>query len=347
LDRPQTAGLLLLIWLGHIGVRLWTTARRPPLWVIAVVSLVWAQLHGSWVLLPAVFVLVAIGLQLDAGRTLAPGVRPVLLGLVTSLAGVINPQGLTSFLLPFRFDAASSNTITEWWPTTFSAGFAVAWGLLLLVVIVGWARRSSPIPWVELVWVIGWTAFGLQSYRNVGPAVLLTAPAAVFRLEQLLKAPSDSVSRREGRVLSLGCVLILLVTTVITLVHLRSVDPFAKTPGRQIAAWVASQPGPVRIFNNWNVAGALIGLSDHKARLIVDGRADLWGAAYADRLRDAQQSQPGTLRTVTDFHPDAVVTERDNGLVTALTGDGWRVALRDGQMVLLLPGPAKGGVNTP
>jgi hypothetical protein len=38
------------------------------------------------------------------------------------------------------------------------------------------------------------------------------------------------------------------------------------------------------------------------------------------------------------FHPDAVVTERENGLVSGLLERGWRIELSDSYFTLLVPG---------
>jgi hypothetical protein len=343
-DRPQTAGLLFLVALGHVGVRLWTTGQHPPLWSIGLGTLLWAQLHGTWVLAPIAFLLVAVGGLPDAERHADGGSRGLgwrgpLLCLLASLTGVLNPHGVSSFLLPLRF-AAAGDSVTEWWPTTFGSGFTLAWGILLMLVFVAWARTITVVPWVEVLWVIGWTAVGLQSYRNVGPAVLLTAPAALVSLERL-RANRDPAPARPGRreswLLAGTGTLIVLGSSVAAVVQISTADPLTGTPGRRIAAWVAQQPGPVRIFNNRESAGTLAGLSDGKARLIVDGRADLWGANYLDRIMDAEDLRPGTLRNVTDFAPDAVVTRRDAALITALTADGWHVEITDRTLVLLLP----------
>jgi hypothetical protein len=348
--RPQTAGLLFLLWLAPACVRLWTTGRRPPIALIAMLSLIWAQLHGSWILAPAAFGLVALGLQLDAGRRPAALLRPALISALAAMTGVLNPQGLASFVLPLRFRAASS-TITEWWPTTLVDGFTVAWAAIVVATVVVWARSGIPVPRVELLWVLGWAAFAMLGYRNVTPAVLMTAPVAVLALSRWYEqrrpgpevpAPAGS---REARLLTLTVALLLIGATAGALVRIPALDTFATTPGRRIAAWIGEQPGPVRVFNTWNATGALIGLSNGKARLVIDNRIDLWGGPYTARISDAESMAPGWERTVADFGPDAVVVSRDSALASGLTLKGWRIALTDRDLVLLLRSPGAGVPN--
>jgi len=54
-DRPQTVSLVFVALLGAACERLWAVGRRPPLLLVAGLSLLWAQLHGLWVLAPAAF----------------------------------------------------------------------------------------------------------------------------------------------------------------------------------------------------------------------------------------------------------------------------------------------------
>jgi len=199
------------------------------------------------------------------------------------------------------------------------------------------------VPRVEVLWVLGWTAFGIASYRNVPPALLLTAPAAVLALTRWYHqsrttepAPTRAPDL-ECRLLALACALLLVGATVAALIRVPSIDPFATTPGHRIAAWIAEQAGPVRVFNDWNASGALIGRSDGKARLVIDSRVDLWGHDYMAKIGDAELMIPGWERTVADFRPDAVVIPRTSALVSGLTLTGWQITITDDDLVLLLP----------
>jgi hypothetical protein len=236
----------------------------------------------------------------------------------------------------------------------------------VVATVVVWARSGIRVPRVELLWVLGWTAFAMLGYRNVTPAVLMTAPVAVLALSRwyeqrrpgaAVSAPavpasevpapevSTSAGSREARLLTLTVALLLIGATAGALVRIPGVDTFATTPGRRIAAWIGEQPGPVRVFNTWNATGALIGLSNGKARLVIDNRIDLWGGPYTARISDAESMAPGWERTVADFGPDAVVVSRDSALASGLTLKGWRVALTDRDLVLLLPSAGAGVPN--
>ena len=70
----------------------------------------------------------------------------------------------------------------------------------------------------------------------------------------------------------------------------------------------------------------------------MDGRADLWGGQYIDRLTTVQNAQQGWEDELRRFRPDAVVMPPDAPLVQALFSSGrWRYVMTDRLFVLLAP----------
>lgn len=340
-DRPQTLSLVLLPLLGYACVRMWERGVRVHPLVVAATCLVWAQLHGMWVLAPASFGLVALGLAVDGPRRNRAAVRQALTALVASLAGLLNPDGLSSLLLPARFRSASTY-VAEWGPTTVTDPFTLGWAAVLLLVVLAWARTPRPVPRVELVWVLAWSAFGLLAFRNVAVSLLLVAPAALGALDRAwgepLRAKYPPAAGRERRWLAVATVGVLAAGAVVGAIRLATVHPLAKTPARQIALKLAAEPRPIRVFNAYNASGSLVAFGGGKVRLVVDGRADLWGADYVAELGAATALETGWQRTLQRLHPEAFVLTQDTPLVAELLRDGgWRVALRDGSYVLLMP----------
>jgi hypothetical protein len=339
--RPQSVSLLFVALLGAACVRLWTDGRRPPLLAVCAASLLWAQLHGLWVLGPVAFGLVAVGARLDGDS--ARGVaRSAALSALAALSGVLNPWGPVSFLLPLRLRAAASPFIAEWGRTTLDQSFTLAWAALVLLLVAGWLRSPGRVPRVEVVWALAWVAFGATAYRNVVVSVLLLAPAAVAAVD---RAWGEAARRRstpsrlwEGRLLLGGVAGVLAITAVTSWLRVAAADPLADAPARRIAERLATSPTPVRVLNGYNASGVLVALGGGRVRLVVDGRADLWGQEYVERLTGVQNLAEGWEAELTALRPDAVVLPRTAPLVTLLEREGhWRRALRDGDYVLLLP----------
>ena len=344
-DRPATVSLVFVALLGAACERLWVTGLPPPPALVAVACLVWAQLHGLWVLAPAAFVVVALGALLDRRRATPGQLRGALVCAAASLAGLVNPQGAGSFLLPVRFQEAAGTHIVEWSPTTFTSTLSISLGFLVIFLIVAWVRSPVRIPNSELLWSLVWTIFGLTAVRNVGPAILLTAPVVLRALERSLGAGLDRFSARPSRAMSRllagALVAVLVVCVAACTVAVARTDPLRRTPGLAIARRLAADPGPIRVWNAYNVSGALIAFAGGReghVRLVVDGRSDLWGGAYIDRnsgvLNLADDWGPG----FDGFRPDAAVLPLGTPLLGYLLAvRHWRVALQDRAYALLVP----------
>ncbi len=344
-DRPATVSLVFVAMLGAACERLWSTGRRPHPAVVAVLVLVWAQFHGLWVLAAPAFLLVAVGGLLDCRRAPAGQVRGALLSAAASMTGILNPQGVVSFLLPIRFKNSAGIRINEWNPTAFTVALTICWGLLVCLVVVAWVRSPRRVPTTELLWVFCWSGFGVMAMRNVGPAMLLTAPVALRALEASFGARLDRhsspTSPRENRALAVLVAAVVVVGTVSTVSALVRVDPLRNAPALKIAQLLAKTDRPVRVWNDYNTSGALIafgGGAQGRLKLVVDGRSDLWGSAYIKSTIDAQSLAKGWRQTFEGFRPDAVVLGSDTPLGLYLhANENWRVALRDGKFELLVP----------
>jgi hypothetical protein len=344
-DRPATVSLVFVALLGAACERLWVTGRRPPPLAVAMACLLWAQLHGLWVLAPAAFAVVALGAVIDR-RGAAPGqLRGSLVCLAASSAGVLNPQGLVSFLLPLRFRAAAGTHIVEWVPTAFTMPLTISWGILVLLLIFSWVRSPVRVPATELVWSLIWTVFALSAMRNVGSVILLMAPVVLRAVERSFGARLDRFSAQPSlamsRVLAGTLAAVLAFGVAACTLSLAQLEPLRDTPALGIARRLAADPGPIRVWNAYNASGALIAFAGGReghVRLVVDGRSDLWGAAYIDRATSVQNLGAGWQADFDRFAPDAAVLPADAPLATYLADvRHWRFAERDTSYALLVP----------
>ena len=343
-ERPQTISLIFLPLLGHAVAELFRRGTRPPLPVIAVLGLLWAQLHGLWILAPVGFVVAAAGLALDRRH---PAARGALLAALASLTGLLNPHLAGSFLLPLRF-RDSAVVVAEWRPTTITQPVSVAAALLLGAAVLAWARSAEPVPRAELLWIGTWTVFALLALRNVGPALLLVAPVVLLALERAGRtAPAATASRagdearrpsRESRVLAGLTATVLVATVPLAVLGTARTDPLAELPAHRIAGWFAGRATPLRVLNAYNASGSLIAFGGGRARLAIDPRADLWGADRIAAVVGIQTLVPGWRRTFAGIDPEAIVVPATAPLVQLLVAQGqWRVQLTDGEYQLLLP----------
>jgi hypothetical protein len=138
---------------------------------------------------------------------------------------------------------------------------------------------------------------------------------------------------------TLGAVLVFGVAACA--LALARTDALRATPGLAIARQLAAEPGPVRVWNGYNVSGTLVafagGRSGH-VRLVVDGRSDLWGGAYIDRLASVERLGSGWQAEFDRFRPDVAVLPMDAPLASYLAEvRHWRFVFQDRAYGLFVP----------
>ena len=151
IQRPQVFAEVLFAWL------LWLLSPRvgPMPWkvvaVVAGVLTLWANLHGSFPIGPALIGVVWLGGVIESARTnraalLAPTLHRPLIAMIAGLIllSLFNPHGWRAIPEVLAF-AKNPNVLTmqEWRPLDFSAGAGGHWGYLVLLILITLAQVGS------------------------------------------------------------------------------------------------------------------------------------------------------------------------------------------------------------
>jgi hypothetical protein len=162
--RPQMFGFVLFaLTLALLADR----GRRPRrLWLVPVITLVWANLHGSFPLAPLVLLLAWAE---DRSRR-APWTRTTTLAAVASIAAAsVNPYGLRvwSYVVDLSTNADVRHAIEEWQPPRLlsPSGFVFFASVALVAVIAVGARRT--LGWPRLVGLAIFFVIGATAIRGV------------------------------------------------------------------------------------------------------------------------------------------------------------------------------------
>jgi hypothetical protein len=339
-ERPQLASLILLTWLaGHVREMLRGSAG-PRTWVVAALVVLWANVHGLWVMAPTVLVLVAAGRLLDGGRAAVPSARrPLVLAAVAVLAGCVTPLGPRGLLLPFALKS-STHAIAEWAPTIVS--HPPAFGLVALTVpaLVAWARAGTRVPRSEVLYVLAMLAFAMVAFRSLPPALVLLSPIYADRMSAAWTRPLTPPRHLER--IALGAVggIAALACVVAPISRLVSEDPLPRsTMALTIAQRLAAEPGEHRVLDSYNTSGVLLEFGGPRLKVAVDGRAERYGGAYIDRYLAALDMNGDWQALLRELRPTHAVLYADQTIVQALKARGWRTVIADDNgFTLLEPG---------
>ena len=254
-------------------------ARPPPL-ALALLMVVWTNLHGSFAL---GFILAgAIGLDALAA---AGWKRPLLVGwvkfaLLAAAAALLNLNGLAGLLHPLAIMGMDTlHLINEWNPGTPSS--SPLFYIVLIVTLAAMFLKGTRLSLGEsalllLLLTMAFMQIRHQSWLAIVAAMLLTPRLAGPHRAQ---APPVFASARERRLwLGGAAALAALLVAGRLLLPLQPVENEG-TPRGLIAAIPAelrSQP----VLNEYSFGGPLILAG---IRPYIDGRADMYGD---DFLRD-------------------------------------------------------------
>ncbi|HWP61868.1 MAG TPA: hypothetical protein VNO86_00140 [Candidatus Binatia bacterium] len=188
----------LTLWLLAV------TDTRPALrWLLVPIASLWANLHGTFVLLPA-----AVGVGWLTGRSFrgragvpSPSDPGLLLLIGTFLATLVNPFGVAvwEYALGLATNPIVAGLATEWQPTSAATVPGALFLAALAVVAVLLVRGPRRPAWPTIVWLVALAVLALRAERAVvwwalaaavalGPTLARSTPPAGLARRSLLNA---------------------------------------------------------------------------------------------------------------------------------------------------------------
>jgi hypothetical protein len=339
--RPQLASWLLLAVTAPY-MRSCIQDRRLP-WLLLPIIWVWANLHGLWVTALALFAALVFGLALEQGlrgwRTTA---RFFGFSLVLVCVPAATPLGPDLLLAPFHV-RGYAQFVSEWNPPSIASIPTACALLLLLVVVLGWARGRSPAPITTISFVVAAAGMGLLYARTVPVLAIAVAPLAAASLQEFSGPVRSRLRISAGPVLASITVAVLAIGTIAFApagaAAPRPGEPLAgtTTEGVLAATTVVEQlPGRVRLLNQYELGGWLLWAARDTSP-VIDGRADIYTVEHVRAYVDALNMRPGWRDFVDDVDADAALLLREAPLTEGLELIGWTVEHEQDGVVVLVP----------
>lgn len=319
LVRPHVLVLPVLIAWAIALISARERGCTPPLAMAALMTL-WANLHGSYVF--GFVLLAAFGLE---ALVEARGERWKVLrqwglfGLLSLVACLITPHGLSGLLFPFKLMTMTIlDGVSEWRAVDFSEpGPFEAALVATLFVCLSRGVRVAPVRLALLLFLLH---MALQHVRHlivlaaVAPLVL-AAPLAVA-----LGQPRPPALRRRA-------VAIAFAAIAVPLAALRLVFPIQRTdnPTTPMTA-LASLPAGLStrpVLNDYGFGGYLIFKG---VKPFIDGRADMYGDDFVKRyFKIASADATALSRAIEEYRIAWTLLPPNHPLVPLMDGrPGWR-----------------------
>lgn len=265
LARPHLLAWALIAFWTWLMLRAREQDRAPPL-VAAVLMVLWANLHGSWImglLIAGAFGLEALVVSPDRSRVLR---QWLLFGAACAAMVFVNANGLQGVIHPLLVAKLRHLPLIDEWkpsnPTITPAFFIVLAAVLALI----WFKRPRlhPVRWVLLAVLLALALFQTRHQPVLAIVAAMLLPVAFAKA-----APATGSSRS---------VVWMTTAALAVLVAIRAVLPVT-LPDNEANPWkmIAAIPPQLRsqpVLNGYSMGGPLI-LSG--IRPFVDGRSDMYG----------------------------------------------------------------------
>jgi hypothetical protein len=181
-QRPQAFGTFFLAAILYI-----LSAPRFPRWgmfVLPLMFLLWANLHGTFVVGLAVMGLHGLGRLIERGRRDPDVQRLFVTGILCGLATLVNPHGPMLYWHVLTFSKHPNlKSMTEWFPMTLEQSPPYVMSLVLLAFvrvlggrkmgISGWlvALPFALWPWMQWRAITWWWGIAVWLLARLGPGL--------------------------------------------------------------------------------------------------------------------------------------------------------------------------------
>ena len=338
--RPQIFTYLLASVFLFVLSRYFETGSYKFLILLPLLTVLWVNLHGGYVLGLTLILLFAAGAVADwlVGQADALTTRRrvglLLLACVACLIVVpLNPNGFAMFTYPVATLRAwgSQTDIMEWRSPDFHLPIFHPLAALMLLTVAALALSPKrPRPCQVLVFVF-FLFTALYAMRNLPFFVLVAFPLlAEYTLLPIGKLPT--LRFRLQKLVQAAALLLAAVGCgkIVSSRIARELDwEQSRFPARA-ASFLDAQKLPARLFNSYDFGGYLIWRLYPRYQVYIDGRTDLYGHAFFENFLQVYQVSIDPRSTLDGHGIRTVLVEPSSRLAGFLrTQNDWRLVYQD------------------
>jgi hypothetical protein len=307
---------------------LWIAEReRRLLYVVPLIACIWANLHGSFLLAPAILLIYTFGNWLGG----QPGIRFAAASLASLAATFINPYGwrLHSHVFAYLDNDYLMDHIAEFRSYSFHTPGAIYVELFLFIGVLGAAALLKQRAFGPAFLALGLLHMSLYSARHLPTAAVLLLPLSVAALSREARewpklrtffAYSDRLQSIDARVWGVVPLMLVLVFTLAGTDGLArggkvGFDPSA-FPVR--AADFLEKQNTGRIFTKDQWGGYLIYRFNGRSKVFLDGRSDFYGQNLLETYAQVMEVKPGWNAVLNEYNVRSVLIPPDHALASAL-----------------------------
>lgn len=357
LPRPHIfTYLLTAVWITLLEAiyenktRLW--------WALPFVMLLWVNMHGMFVLGMIILLIYLIGDFLDRpsiGWFTSERATSLLFGGGVSLiATFLSPSGLKIWeaIISLGSNAYITSKIPEYQSPNFHLPETWPFIALLLLVILGFARKAERESWIPILLVISFTGLALYSSRMIPLFAIVLTPVVAKVVADWVRNdfPQSRLLITEGNVFKINSVSngwIWIVAVVLTAVVLLRSGSTIDSEGRgnifdprffpvKAVSWLEAHPQSGHMFNEFDWGGYLLLKLWPTQQIFMDGHTHIYGEKLTREYEHVITLSKDWEDILKKYDIKWVIVRREASLAKALTASGnWTSAYEDATAIIL------------
>jgi len=273
LERPQVISFLFSAILVGLLFRL--ENERFPHWLLPLLMLFWANLHGGFIVGDIILVLFGMGAILEY-RSESKRLKRCLFWVFSSLlASFFNPTGWLAFQEAFNlYNTQLMSTVTEY-QNTLAAFKAGEYYLLVLWLFVGlyWLGvfLQRRLVWPEIFIAVFLTWFSLAHLRNVGFFTVAMLPFIGQGLGPLLPKEARKIKIVTLVLVSLSVAVLVFRGSILFSLRDRA-DVGLQAQTASLVRFLEKSDLTGHMFNSYDLGGYLLWRFYPQRQVFIDSR---------------------------------------------------------------------------
>ena len=298
------------------------------LYALPFVAILWANLHGSFLLGPAILFIYAAGEWLDRRS----GKRFAAASLASLLATFINPYGwqLHDHVFSYLQNDYLMDHISEFRSFSFHSPGSLYVELFLLVAVAGTLALLRQRAFGPAILGLAMLHISLYSARHLPTAAVLLLPLGVAALTREARAHVGlrsmldyserlvAIDRRIWGVVPAVLALAIAIGGVTALAWSERVGFDPEVFPIRAADFLSHTKPDGRIFAKDQWGGYLIYRFAGRAKVFIDGRSDFYGQDLLENYAQINEVKPGWDAALKHYDVRFVLVSPDNALASAL-----------------------------
>ncbi len=337
--RPQVISLLLTAVMLALLARHQARPSWRIVWMLPLLFLTWAQMHGGCVMGLIVLSVVIFGRLLDYVSQKSPSPKPelkplVIALLISSILILITPHAISHYeyvRLTMGLDFLKSSVV-EWqpphaWPLAVPD---VYFFMLIGAVLVVLSRYKSKVSWADLSVCGALILLAGTATRHIPLACIGSVPLFASALSARTDSRVVTFTQPRRAMLVPACFVVVLLVSLWRYPN----DIWSRyTQAEPIigARALANMEKPLRVFTTYNTGPYVLWTKPGTLQIFVDSRADLYGDKL---LRQAERARAGHhwQEVFARWSVQAAVVEKTDPIAhELLKADDWKLLAEDHQ----------------